>query len=195
MAPSSDRRRAAEPALEHDRPRHDRGAPGMPPRRLDDAHRVAAERRRQHLTRRVRDEVRAREPAAAARGCRARRGASPSAAASTGTVTTMIRAPTARTRRGPRPRGRRASSRGRSSRRDTRPLRRSGRASRRSANGRLTGCAPRGRRGSAARTPRSRPPPRSAARRRRTARSPPRRRTRRTTARVTRGRSRAPHAC
>ena len=49
-------------ALEQHRPR-DRGPPpGMPTRRLHDADSVAAERRRKHLTRGVRDEVGAREP-------------------------------------------------------------------------------------------------------------------------------------
>ena len=47
--------------------------PGMPACRLDDAHRVAAERRRQHLARRVGDEVRPRQPREAARRCRCAR--------------------------------------------------------------------------------------------------------------------------
>ena len=56
------RRRASDAALEEHGPRDDRRPPRMPPRRLDDADRVAAERRREHLTGRVCDEVRAREP-------------------------------------------------------------------------------------------------------------------------------------
>ncbi len=57
------RRDAAEPALEQHRARDVAACAGMPAGRLEDAHGVTAEGRRQHLARRVRDEVRAEEPA------------------------------------------------------------------------------------------------------------------------------------
>ena len=83
------RRRASDAALEEHGPRDDRRPPRMPSRGLDDADRVAAERRREHLTGRVCDEVRAREPGNALEDVvRAR--SQPQRSASTGTVTTTI---------------------------------------------------------------------------------------------------------
>ena len=101
---------------------------------VDDSHRVAAERRRQELAGRVGDEVGAREPAQPLRMPWASR-SQPQRAASTGTVHDHDQQPRARTRRGRTRRGCRASSRGRSSRRDRRRRRPSGAASRRPARG------------------------------------------------------------
>ena len=53
---------AAEAALEQDDRGHVRRPARVPPRRLVDAHRVAADRRGEHLARGVRDEVRPRQP-------------------------------------------------------------------------------------------------------------------------------------
>src|SRR3954451_15686695 len=52
-----ERRRAAERALEEDRPRHRSALAGVALRRLVDPHPVAADRGRQHLARGVRGEV------------------------------------------------------------------------------------------------------------------------------------------
>ena len=57
-----DRARAAEAALQQDDRRDVRRPAAVAPRRLVDAHCVAADRGREHLARRVRDEVRAGEP-------------------------------------------------------------------------------------------------------------------------------------
>ena len=82
-------RRAAQPSLEEDGARDDRRPPGMPTRRLDDPHRIAAERRRKDLSGRVGDEVRARQPRQALVDAVCARGAAP-AQREAGTVTTMI---------------------------------------------------------------------------------------------------------
>src|SRR5581483_11882153 len=55
-------RRAAERALEQHRPRDRPTVAGVPPRRLEDPHRVAADRGREDLAGRVRREVRPRQP-------------------------------------------------------------------------------------------------------------------------------------
>ena len=56
------RRGASEPALEHHGPGDDGDSPRVPAHGLDDPDGIAAERSREHLAGRVRDEVRAREP-------------------------------------------------------------------------------------------------------------------------------------
>ena len=88
-AREQERDRAAERALEQHRAGDRRDLPGMAARRLEDARRVAADRRRQHLPDGVRDEVGARQPGDATRRRRAPRAAAASASAIGGTVTSV----------------------------------------------------------------------------------------------------------
>ncbi len=60
--PQQQGRDPTEPTLEQHGARNSTAVAPMPPRRLDDPRCIASERRRQHLTRRVRNEVRPQQP-------------------------------------------------------------------------------------------------------------------------------------